>query len=140
MPNFRVNVGFSWLHTRIEDPNVFAQVGAANGVPSETVLNPLVRVGNNYFAQVNGNAFPDARRYNVNIDARYDLPLGGGDNRLFVAADFDLQGETYFTLYRSVEYRADGNYELGGKVGHAFKRCEVAAFVRNLTNAKTWST
>ena len=45
-----------------------------------------------------------------------------------------MQGKTNFTLYRSVEYRADGNYELGGKIGVAVGRYEVAAFVRNLTN------
>lgn len=134
--NLRVNVGFSWLHTKIEDPNVYAQVGAANGVPSQTVLNPLVRVGNNYFAQISGNPFPNAPDYNLNIDTRYDIPLGGEDNRLFIAADFNMQGKTNFTLYRAVEYRADGNYELGGKIGYAFGRYEIAAFARNLTNTK----
>jgi iron complex outermembrane receptor protein len=136
VPNFRINAGFSWLHTRIDDKNVFAQVGAANGVLSETVLDPVRKVGTNFFAQIDGNPFPNAPNYNVNIDARYDLPLGNGDNRLFVAADFNMQGKTYYTLYKSVEYRADGNFELGGKIGYAFKRYEIAAFVRNLTNEK----
>ena len=133
--NLRFNAGFSWLHTRIEDPNVYAQVGAANGVPSETVLNPLVRVGNNYFAQINGNPFPNAPEWNLNLGARYDLPLGG-DRRVFIAGDFDIQGKTNFALYRSVEYRADGNNELGAKLGYAVGRYEIAAFVRNLTNNK----
>lgn len=133
--NFRVNAGFSWLHTRIDDPNVFAQVGAANGVPSETVLNPLVRIGNNYFARIDGNPFPNAPTWNLDLGARYDLPIGDR-RRIFLAGDFDIQGKTYFTLYRSVEYAANGNNELGAKLGYAVGRYEVAAFVRNLTNNK----
>jgi iron complex outermembrane recepter protein len=131
--NFRFNVGLSLLHTKIEDPNVFAQVGAVNGVLSETVLNPIVRKPSGVFAQINGNPFPNAPNYNINISARYDLPLGG-DSRLFLATDFNMQGKTNFVLYRTVEYTADGNNELGAKIGYAFGRYEIAAFARNLTN------
>ena len=88
VPNLRFNAGLSLLHTEIQDPNVFAQAGAAGGVLSETVLNPVVRVGNNYFAQINGNPLPNAPTFNLNLGARYDLPVGGRENRLFVAADF----------------------------------------------------
>lgn len=133
--NLRVNVGLSILHTEIRDRTVYAQAGAANGVLSEIVLNPTVRIGNNYFAQIDGNAFPNAPDYNLNINARYDLPLGS-ESKLFVSTDFNLQGRTNFTLYKSVEYTADGNYELGGKIGYAFGAYEVAVFARNLTNTK----
>ncbi|MES2046657.1 MAG: TonB-dependent receptor [Pseudomonadota bacterium] len=131
--NLRINMGLSLLHTEIEDPNVFAQVGAANGVLSETVLNPVTRVGNNFYAQINGNSFPNAPDYNFNISARYDIPVGG-DSRVFVAGDFNMQGKTNYVLYRSVEYTSDGNNELGAKIGYAFGKYEIAAFVRNLTN------
>ena len=133
--NFRMTAGLSLLHTEINAPNVFAQVGAAGGVMSQTVLNPTVRVGNNYYANINGNPFPNAPDYNINLSARYDLPLGG-DNKVFVAGDFNMQGKTNLVLYRSVEYSADGNYELGAKVGYAFGKYEIAAFARNLTNRK----
>lgn len=133
--NLRINAGLSLLHTEINAPNVYAQVGAAGGVMSQTVLNPTVRIGNNYYANINGNPFPNAPDYNINLSARYDLPLGG-DSKLFVAGDFNIQGKTNFVLYRTVEYNADGNYELGGKVGYAFGKYEVAAFARNLTNRK----
>lgn len=134
--NFHVNVGLSLLHTEIADKSVFTQVGSANGVPSETVLNPLKRVGNNYYAQINGNPFPNAPDYNINASARYDLPLGSGESRLFVSADFNMQGKTNYVPYQSVEYRADGNYEVGAKIGYAFRSYEVAVFARNLTNQK----
>jgi iron complex outermembrane receptor protein len=134
--NFHVNMGLSLLHTEIDDSNVYAQAGAAGGVLSETVLNPVVRVGSNYFAQIDGNPLPNAPDYNVNISARYDLPLGKGDHRLFVAGDFNMQGKVNYVLYKTVEYTADGNSELGLKVGYAFGRYEIAGFARNLTNAK----
>ena len=132
---FHLGAGLSLLHTRIEDKSVFAQVGAAGGVLSQTVLNPVVRVGNNYYAQIDGNSFPNAPTYNVNFNARYDLPLNSReDRRLFIASDFNLQGKTSFVLYRTVEYTAKNNFELGGKVGFAFGSYEIAAFVRNLTD------
>ncbi|NIJ06530.1 iron complex outermembrane receptor protein [Sphingomonas vulcanisoli] len=127
--------GFSWLHTEIKDRNVFVQAGAAGGVLAETVLNPTVRLGNNYYAQINGNPFPNAPQYNVNLSGRYDLPLDDR-SKLFIAGDFNMQGKTYYTLYKTIEYRSNGNYELGGKIGYAFSKYEVAAFVRNLTNEK----
>ncbi|MEO5938842.1 MAG: TonB-dependent receptor [Sphingomonas sp.] len=133
--NFRMSAGLSLLHTEINAPAVYAQVGAAGGVMSQTVLNPTVRIGNNYYANINGNPFPNAPNYNINVSARYDLPLGG-DSKLFVAGDFNMQGKTNFVLYRTVEYNADGNYELGGKIGYAFGKYEIAAFARNLTNRK----
>ena len=133
VPNLRLGMGLSLLHTEINDRTVYAQVGAAGGVLSQTVLNPTVRIGNNYFAQINGNPFPNAPDYNVNLNARYDLPLGG-ESRVFAAADFNMQGKTNFVLYRSVEYNADGNFELGGKIGYAFGRYEAAVFARNITN------
>ena len=135
--NFRINMGLSLLHTQIEDSNVYAQVGAAVvggvAVPSETVLNPLKQVGNNFYAQINGNPFPNAPDYNFNISARYDIPVGG-ESKVFIAGDFNMQGKTNFVLYRTVEYSADGNNELGAKIGYAFGKYEIAAFARNLTN------
>jgi iron complex outermembrane receptor protein len=131
--NFRVNVGLSLLHTEIQDKGVYAQVGAANNVMSQTVLNPTVHVGTNYFAQIDGNAFPNAPTYNLNIGARYDLPLSD-DSKLFIAGDFNMQGKTNYVLYKTVEYTSNGNNELGAKIGYAFGKYEIAAFARNLTN------
>ncbi|MCL9998602.1 MAG: TonB-dependent receptor [Erythrobacter sp.] len=131
--NLQINAGISVLHTEINDPTVFAQVGAAGGVLSQTVLNPTVRVGNNFFAQIDGNPFPNAPDYNINLSARYDLPIGD-QSGLFLAGDFNIQGATNLVLYRSVEYRAEGNYEIGGKIGYAFGDYEIAVFARNLTN------
>ncbi len=134
--NFRLTAGLSLLKTRIEDRNVYAQAGAAGGVLSQTVLNPVVRIGNNYFAQIDGNSLPNAPDYNLNVTARYDLPLGDSGHRVFLASDFTMQGKINYVLYKTVEYTSDGNYELGLKAGYAFGRYEIAGFVRNLTKAK----
>ena len=135
--NLRITAGLSLLKTRIEDRNVFAQVGAVGTVLSQTVLNPVVRAGTNYYAQIDGNTLPNAPDYNLNVSARYDLPLGGsGEHRLFLAGDFNMQGKINYVLYKTVEYTADGNNELGLKAGYAFGKYEIAGFVRNLTDAK----
>lgn len=132
--NLRFNIGFSLLHTEIDDTNVYAQVGAAGGVASETVLNPTVKVGNNIYAQINGNPLPNAPHYNLNIGARYDIPAGPG--KAFVSGDFNMQGYTSFVPYKTVEYTANGNYELGLRVGYDIGRVEIAAFARNLTDQR----
>jgi iron complex outermembrane receptor protein len=134
VPNLRFNIGFSLLNTEIQDPNVYAQAGAAGGVLSQTVLNPTVRVGNNYFAQIDGNSLPNAPTYNLNLSGRYDLPVGNGDGKFFVGADFNMQGRISYVLYKTVEYTSNGNLELGMKAGYSFGPYEVAVFVRNLTN------
>ena len=99
VPNLRIGAGLSLLHTEIDDTGVYAQVGAAGGVLSERVLNPVVRVGNNYFAQINKNPFPNAPDYNINVNARYDLPITD-TSKVFLAGDFNMQGKTNFVLYR----------------------------------------
>ena len=133
--NLKFNIGFSLLHTEIKDKSVYAQAGAAGGVLSETVLNPTVRVGNNYFAQINGNPLPNAPDFNLNVSGRYDLPLNE-KLRAFVGADFNLQGYTMYVPYKTVEYTSNGNFELGLKAGLAFERYELAFFARNLTDKR----
>ena len=137
--NFRFNAGLSLLHTEIEDRNVFAQVGAAviGGVPtlSQTVLNPVVQRGNNFFAQIDGNSLPNAPTFNINIGARWDVPVTD-TNRFFVSSDFNMQGKVNYVLYKSVEYTSNGQFELGLKAGYAFGPYEIAGFVRNVTKER----
>lgn len=134
--NLSVTAGLSLLHTEIDDRRVFAQVCALNGAVVCTVEDPTIRVGSNVFAQIDGNPLPQAPRYNVNFAARYDLPLGGGDNRIFLATDWNVQGYTNFVLYKTREFNASGNFEGGAKLGFTTGRYEIAAFVRNITNEK----
>ncbi len=137
VPNLAITAGASFLHSEIKDRNVFAQVCQLNGVVVCTVLDPTIRVGANTFAQINGNPLPNAPRYNFNIAARYDLPIGS-TGRAFVATDWNVQGYTNLVLYKTREFFAKGNFEGGVRAGfsEANGRYEVAVFARNITKEK----
>ncbi|GAE57174.1 TonB-dependent receptor [Xanthomonas arboricola pv. pruni MAFF 301420] len=135
--NLSLTAGLSLLHSEIHDDRVYAQACALNGVVVCTVNDPTIRVGANTFAQIDGNPLPNAPKYNLNLAARYDIPVGN-DGAFFVSTDWNKQGETSFVLYDSTEFRADGNFEGGLKLGYTggYGAWEVAAFARNITNEK----
>ena len=141
VPRVTLTAGASALDSTIKDKRVFAQTCSLNGVQVCTVLDPFFTrgagTGRTYFASIDGDPLPNAPRWALNATTRYDLPLtkGGG---LFLAADGNIQGYTNFVLYRTREFNADGNFELGLKAGYTAPdgAWEVAAFARNLTNEK----
>ncbi|MCF5959148.1 TonB-dependent receptor, partial [Xanthomonas perforans] len=135
--NLSITAGLSLLHSEIHDKRVFAQACALNGVVVCTVNDPTIRVGANTFAQIDGNPLPNAPKYNLNLAARYDIPVGN-DGAFFVSTDWNKQGQTSFVLYDSTEFRSDGNFEGGLKLGYTggYGAWEVAAFARNITNEK----
>ena len=135
--NLSLSAGLSLLHSKIRDKRVFAQVCALNGVVVCTVNDPTVRIGNNVFAQIDGNPLPNAPKYNIDLAARYDVPLARGAG-LFAQADYNMQGYTNLVLYRSAEFYAKNSFELGGKLGYTTKdgKYELAVFARNVTNEK----
>jgi iron complex outermembrane receptor protein len=124
----RLSAGLSLLRTEINDKNVYAQTCGAVC----TVEDPTITVGGRTFAQIDGNPLPQAPEYNLNLAARYDLPLGDGN--AFISTDWNMQGRTSFVLYESKEFYSNGNFEGGLKVGYAQDNYEFAAFVRNITN------
>ena len=135
--NLTLSSGLSLLHTEIKDSNVYAQTCGLNGVQVCTVYNSYFTKGTGtgtaYYASINGNPLPNAPTYNLNLSARYDVPLGNGA-RLYAAGDWNIQGKTSFVLYRSAEFTANGNNELGARIGYAAPHYEIAAFARNLLN------
>jgi iron complex outermembrane receptor protein len=133
--NISISLGGSALHSEINDKRVYAQVCAFGGVPTCTVLDPTIR--NGLFAQIDGNPLPNAPRWQLDAAVRYDIPLAN-DGSLFVSSDVNAQGYTNFVLYRTREFFADDNMELGLKVGYTTpdQRFEIAAFARNITNEK----
>ena len=130
--------GASYLHSKIEDKNVFAQACSLNGVLTCTVQDPLFTRGagaaTTYFAQIDGNPLPNAPKYNFNVTARYGIPVGNGE--LFAATDWNLQGYTNFVLYKTKEFYSKNNFEGGVKVGYSTDKYELAVFARNVTNEK----
>lgn len=135
--NLSLTAGLSLLHSEIQDKRVYAQVCALNGAVVCTVNNPTIKIGNNTFAQIDGNPLPNAPKYNVNIAARYDIPVGDNGS-FFIATDWNKQGYTSFVLYDSKEFTSSGNFEGGLKVGYTGNSgaYEVALFARNITNEK----
>ncbi len=137
VPNLSLSAGLSLLHSRIQDKRVYAQVCALNGVVVCTVKDPTIQIGSNVYAQIDGNPLPNAPKYNLNLAARYDFPVGD-DGAVFFATDWNRQGQTQFVLYRTDEFHSKGNFEGGLRVGYSggYGAWEVAAFARNITNEK----
>jgi iron complex outermembrane recepter protein len=132
--NLTLSAGVSLLHTEIDDKRVYAQVCALNGAVVCTVEDPTIKVGANTFAQIDGNPLPNAPKYNLNLTARYDLPIGPG--KAFVSTDWNMQGYTNYVLYRTKEFTSKGNFEGGLKIGYDLGDYEIVAFARNITNEK----
>ena len=139
--NLAFSVGGSAIHTEIRDPRVFAQVCAFGGAVTCTVQDPtriaLIFGAPAVLAQIDGNPLPNAPRWQIDAAVRYDIPLTENGN-LFVASDLNMQGYTNFVLYKTREFYADGNLELGLKAGYttADGRYELALFARNITDEK----
>ncbi len=137
VPNLSLSAGVSLLHSEIQDDRVYAQVCALNGAVVCTVNDPTIKVGANTFAQINGNPLPNAPKYNINLAARYDVPVNDSDV-FFVSTDWNRQGYTSFVLYDSAEFNSKGSFEGGLKLGYSgnYGAWEVALFARNITNEK----
>ncbi|MDR3526249.1 MAG: TonB-dependent receptor, partial [Rhizomicrobium sp.] len=137
--NLSLSAGLSLLHSEIKDANAFAQMGSFNGALTLTPLNTYFTkgsgTGTTYFAKIDGNPLPNAPEYNLNVSARYDIPVSTG-GKLFIATDWNLQGYTNFVLYRTREFNSNGNFEGGLKVGYGTDSWEVALYGRNITNQK----
>ncbi|QTH23484.1 TonB-dependent receptor [Rhizorhabdus wittichii] len=135
--NLAISAGVSLLHSEIKDKRVYAQVCALNGVVVCTVENPTIKVGANTFAQIDGQPLPNAPKYNLNLAARYDIPVTDS-GKLFVSTDWNLQGYTNFVLYKTKEFTSKGNFEGGLKLGYTGNdgQYEIALFARNITNEK----
>ena len=137
VPNLTLSAGLSLLHSEIQDDRVYAQVCALNGAVVCTVNDPMLKIGANTFAQIDGNPLPNAPKYGINLAARYDFPLSDAGT-MFVSTDWNKQGYTSFVLYDTAEFNSKGDFEGGLKVGYSgnYGAYEVALFARNITNEK----
>ncbi|MCT2559641.1 TonB-dependent receptor [Tsuneonella sp. YG55] len=126
-----LTAGLSYNNTRIQDPNLLVGTCAQC-----TVTDPTVVIGTNTRARVDGNPFPNAPKWIADFTARYGVPMGNG-GELFAYTDWTYQGATNFFLYESLEFNADNQWEGGLRIGYARLDgdWEIAAFVRNITNA-----
>lgn len=127
--NLSIRAGFGYADTAIRQDGLTVPV-CGSGVC--TVLDQLDANGN---ALIDGNPLPQAPKYTFNFSARYTIPLDNGDE-LYFDTDWAVQGETNFFLYEAAEYRTNGNFEGGARIGYVFDEgaYEVAVFGRNITN------
>jgi iron complex outermembrane recepter protein len=125
--NFMMTFGGSYNDTEIDDPNLVTAVCAQC-----TVLDPL---DSNGFAILDGNPFPQAPEFMINVTARYSTPVGD-DDELYIFADFVNQGDTNFFLYESAEYHSGSIFEAGLRAGYIANggQWELSVFARNLTD------
>lgn len=139
--NITFSLGGSAIHTEIKDDRVYAQVCAFAGRVTCTVQDPTITRtifgAPAVLAQIDGNPLPNAPRWQVDAAVRYDIPLSDRGN-LFVSSDVNAQGYTNLVLYKTREFYANGNLELGLKAGFttADGKYEIAAFARNITDEK----
>ena len=127
--NFVVTFGGSWNDTEIDDPNL---VTAPCGSGQCTILDPLDVNG---FPILDGNPFPQAPEFMINVTARYGVPVGD-DDELYVYGDFVNQGDTNFFLYEAAEYHTGSIYEAGLRAGYIANdgQWELSVFARNVTD------
>src|SRR5262245_35106549 len=125
---FLVTLGLSWTDTELDD-NTLVVPPCGSGMC--TVTDPLDVNGN---AIIDGNPFVQAPEYVATVTARYGIPVGNGE--LFFYTDWAYQGETNFFIYEAKEFKSDGNYEGGARIGYAANggKWEVAVFGRNITD------
>ena len=128
--NFVLAGGFAWTDTELEDSTL------AVGICAQcTVTDPTAVIGGSTRALVDGNPFPNAPEMTADISARYAVPFGA-DGELFAFTDWAWQGDTNLFIYESTEFKTDGQFEGGLKLGYARTdgSLEIAAFARNITD------
>lgn len=122
-----LTLGISYNDTEITEDSLL--VAACGG--GCTVTDSL---NSNGLALIEGNSFPQAPDWTLNMTARYGIPVGDGE--LYGLTDWAYQGKTNFFLYESAEFNSNGNFEGGLKIGYNFAggAYDISAFVRNITD------
>lgn len=127
--NFSLTAGLGYVDTQINDADLRVPTCGSGQC---TVTNSVDSDG---FAIVDGNSLPQAPDWTINFVADFHKEAGNGE--MFAQVDYALQGETQLLLYATEEYRTNGTFELGARMGYRFGddlQHEVSLFGRNLTD------
>ncbi len=124
--NFELSASYATSETEIRDGPL--RVGVC---VSCTVLDGQDVNG---FAFIDGNPFPNAPEYTLNVTGELFFPMGSGE--VFAYIDYAQQGKTNIFLYESAEFFTDDQYELGAQLGYraASGAWEAYVFGRNITD------
>ncbi|NVK26053.1 MAG: TonB-dependent receptor [Gammaproteobacteria bacterium] len=145
--NLVLTAGFSYNNTELQDSDLLIQTcgSVINGSTDWTCtpLDPVTerQVPNGfgfdtfYDAAVDGNPFPNAPETILTLTGRYSMPIGN-DGEMFVYSDYARQGKTNIFIYEAEEFKTDGQFELGLRLGyvHFDMDMEIALFGRNITD------
>ena len=97
------------------------------------MLDPIVTIGGNTGASIDGNPLPQAPKWVANATLRYGIPVG--DDEIFVFTDWAYRSSINYFLYEAAEFRGRALLEGGARVGYKTSDgLEVAIFARNITN------
>ncbi|KQV45823.1 MULTISPECIES: TonB-dependent receptor [unclassified Duganella] len=126
--DFKMSASASYNFTEIRDPSL-----SLNKCAQCTVLDPINASGR---VLIDGNALPQAPKWIINLNARYNYPLAEGN--LFVVTDWSYRSKVNFFLYEAVEFTGAPLTEGGLRVGYNWDggKYEVAAFARNITDQR----
>lgn len=126
--DFKMSASASYNFTEIRDPSL-----SVNKCAQCTILDPINASGR---VVIDGNALPQAPKWIINLNARYNYPLAEGN--LFVVTDWSYRSKVNFFLYEAVEFTGAPLTEGGLRVGYnwAGGKYEVAAFARNITDQR----
>ncbi len=127
--NLIFTAGFAYNDTEIKDEDLYVNPCGSFGDFICSIEDPIV----NGLALVDGNPFPNAPETTANFTASYSYPLASGD--LFLYTDWMYQGATNIFLYEATEFKTDGQFEGGLRIGYrAQENWEIAVFGRNITD------
>ncbi len=126
-----LSLGTSFNDTELNDPNLATAPcgsGLCTPLDPENPSNPATVL-------VDGNPFPRAPETTTNLSLRYSVPVGA-NSELYVFTDWAWYGEINMPLYEAVEFKTDGQFEGGLRLGYRNfdSGWEVAAFGRNITD------
>ena len=84
---------------------------------------------------LDGNPFPRAPETTYSLTLSYALPIGDS-GELYALTDWAWTGEINMPLYEAVEFKTDGQFEGGLRVGYRSIDAgwDIAAFGRNITD------
>jgi iron complex outermembrane receptor protein len=129
--NFLLTAGAAWNDTEIKD-STLATVPCGSGLC--TPLDPVDPTDSSRVL-LGGNPFPRAPETTYSLTAQYTVPMTN-DAELYFLTDWAYTGEINMPLYEAVEFKTDGQYEGGLRIG--YRQIDngwgVAVFGRNITD------
>ena len=131
--NLLITAGASWNDTEIKD-STLSTVPCGSGLC--TPLDPVDPTDvSGRRVLLDGNPFPRAPETTYNLTIQYTAELGNASEMYFMT-DWAYTGKINMPLYEAVEFKTDGQFEGGLRVGYRNLNSgwDVALFGRNITD------